>query len=111
MLITTGKYLNLNNSGSQTEKSNTQRKRNSGEPHLCDSEPKNWSRLQCGAAPAAEVDTVAGSEADTGVGTVACTVTEVEDEDEAEAEAEAWPLRGTVWKRLRRRWTSPGQCG
>lgn len=85
-----GKYLNLNNSGifvyfSQNEKSNTQRKRNSGEPHLCDSEPKNWSRLQCGAAPAAEAGTVAGSGADTGVGTVACTVTEVEDEAEAEA--------------------------
>lgn len=86
-------------------------------PHQCDSEPAYSSQLQCGAAPAAgtEVGTVAGSEADTEAGTAVCTAAEVEVEVEADveagSEAVAWPLRGTGWKRPRRRWKSPGQCG
>lgn len=78
-------------------------------PHQCDSEPAYSSQLQCGAAPVAdtEVGTVVGSEADTEAGTAACTVAEVE----AGPESAAWPLRGTGWRRLRRRWRSLVQCG
>lgn len=45
--------------------------------------------------------TAVGSEAYTEVGTVACTGVEVE--AEAGFEAAAWPLRGTGWRRPRRR--------
>lgn len=61
-------------------------------PHRCDFETTCWSLLQFEAARGADTDVGAvgaevGTEADTGVGTVACT--------EAEAEAEAWLLRVT----------------
>lgn len=67
--------------------------------------------MQRGDAHAA--GTEAGTEADTGVGTAAYTEAEAATEAEVEAgsEAAAWPLRGTKWRRLRRKWRSPGPCG
>lgn len=55
----------------------------------------------------AEAGTAVGSEAGIEVGTEACT----EAEAVAGSEAAAWPLRGTGWRRPRRRWRSPGLCG
>lgn len=49
--------------------------------------------------------TAADIEADREVGTEACTGAEVG------SEAAVWPLRGTRWTKLRRRWRSPGQSG
>lgn len=82
--------------------------------HLCDFEPACSSQLQCVVAQAdggAEAGTAVGSEAGIEVGTEACTEAEAEAEAVAGSEAAAWPLRGTGWRRPRRRWRSPGLCG
>lgn len=81
---------------------------------LCDFEPACSSQLQCVVAQAdggAEAGTAVGSEAGIEVGTEACTEAEAEAEAVAGSEAAAWPLRGTGWRRPRRRWRSPGLCG
>lgn len=77
--------------------------------HQCGCKPTCLSQLRCWAAHVAgnEAGTAVGSEADTKVGTVACTGAEAE----VGSEAVVWPHHGTGWRRQRRRWRSPGQSG